>query len=136
MSHPTIFPGLSYDDAGAAVEFLMRAFGFERHAVHAEGDTIRHAELRFGNGMVMLGSARPGAEATRGRGGSIYIVVADPDAHCERAREGGAEILREPSDTDYGSREYGARDPEGNLWYFGTYQPFAIDHEAEAATTA
>ena len=56
---------------------------------------------------------------------SVYVVVDDPDAHHERARAAGAEIVRELHDTDYGSREYGAKDPEGNAWYFGTYQPFA-----------
>jgi hypothetical protein len=78
----------------------------------------------------MLGSSRPDAPATRGGGGGIYVVVIDPDAHCARARDAGAEILREPFDTDYGSRDYSAKDPEGNVWHFGTYQPFAFDHES------
>jgi uncharacterized glyoxalase superfamily protein PhnB len=78
----------------------------------------------------MLGSARPDAAASRGQGGSIYIVVDDVNAHHERARVAGAEITRAPHDTDYGSREYAARDPEGNVWSFGTYQPFAYDHTA------
>jgi uncharacterized glyoxalase superfamily protein PhnB len=51
------------------------------------------------------------------------VVVADLDAHCARARRAGARIVREPVDTDYGSRDYAARDPEGNLWSFGTYRP-------------
>jgi hypothetical protein len=89
-----------------------------------------------GNGIVMLGSSRPDAPATRGGGGGIYVVVIDPDAHCARARDAGAEILREPFDTDYGSRDYSAKDPEGNVWHFGTYQPFAFDHETAAKTTA
>jgi uncharacterized glyoxalase superfamily protein PhnB len=56
---------------------------------------------------------------------SIYIAVDDLDAHCERARAAGAEIVREPYDTDYGSRDYSARDLEGNVWSFGTYRPTA-----------
>lgn len=134
MNHPTMFPSLFYDDAPAAIDFLCEAFGFERHAVYANDDgTIAHAELRFGNGLVMLGSAKAGEPATRGRGGGVYVVLDDPDSHCAQARAAGAEIMRDLRDTEYGSREYGARDPEGNAWSFGTYQPFAFDHEAEQA---
>jgi uncharacterized glyoxalase superfamily protein PhnB len=137
MEYPTVFPSLHYDDARAAIDFLTAAFGAERHAVYTDDDgTIRHAELRLGNGIVMLGSARPSAPATRGKGGGIYVVVDDPDAHCAGARDAGAEIVRDLNDTDYGSREYGARDPEGNTWSFGTYQPFAFEHEPAAASTA
>ena len=123
--HPTVFPTMSYRDPDSAIEFLVQAFGAEPHAVYRnEEGAVRHAELRLGNGMVMLGPA----EAARG--GDVYVVVPDPNAHCSRARQAGAEIVREPNDTDYGSREYGARDPEGLAWHFGTYQPFAV------ATTA
>ena len=119
--HPTVFPTMSYRDADAAIEFLQRAFGAEPHAVYRDDNGgVRHAELRLGNGMVMLGPAESA------QGGGVYVVVPDPDGHCARAREAGAEILREPNDTDYGSREYGARDPEGLAWHFGTYQPFEI----------
>ena len=119
--HPTVFPTMSYRDADAAIDFLQRAFGAEPHAVYRdEQDRVRHAELRLGNGMVMLGPA------DAPRGGDVYVVVPDPDEHCARAREAGAEIVREPNDTDYGSREYGARDPEGLAWHFGTYQPFEV----------
>ena len=135
MEHPTVFPTLSYDDADAALEFLTTAFGGEQHAVYRdESGVIHHAEVRFGNGIVMLGSAGGDATATRGAGGGIYIVVSDTDAHCARARDRGAEIVRDLHDEPYGSREYSARDPEGNMWHFGTYQPFAYDHaSAEAA---
>jgi uncharacterized glyoxalase superfamily protein PhnB len=137
MDHPTMFPTLSYDDAQAAIDFLCEAFGFERHAVYAGDDgRVMHAELRYGNGLVMFGSARPEAEATSGRGGGTYVVVDDPDGHCAQARAAGAEITRELHDTEYGSREYGAKDPEGNSWYFGTYQPFAFDHQAEQTNAA
>jgi uncharacterized glyoxalase superfamily protein PhnB len=119
--HPTIFPTMAYRDPDSAIEFLVQAFGAEPHAVHRDGDgRVRHAELRVGNGMVMLG------QAETARGGDVYVVVPDPDAHCSRARRAGAEIVREPNDTDYDSREYGARDPEGLAWHFGTYQPFAV----------
>jgi uncharacterized glyoxalase superfamily protein PhnB len=137
MDHPTVFPTLTYDDAHAAIDFLVDAFGAERHAVYAgDGGTIRHAEVSFGNGIVMLGSARAEGSATRGKAGGIYVVVDDPDTRCERARTAGAEIVRELEDTDYGSREFGARDPEGNDWYFGTYQPFAVEHPIEQGASA
>ena len=137
MEHPTVFPTLSYDDARAAIDFLVEAFGAERHAVYTGDDgNIQHAEVRFGNGLVMFGSAKDESPATRGRAGGIYVTVADADAHCAQARAAGAEITRDLFDTDYGSREYAAKDPEGNSWYFGTYQPFAHDHEAEKAATA
>ena len=132
MGHPTVFPTLSYDDADAALDFLVQAFGAEQHAAYRTDDgAIRHAEIRLGNGIVMFGSAGADATATGGAGGGIYVVISDPDAHCARARNAGAEIVRELEDTDYGSREYSARDPEGNMWHFGTYQPFAFEHASE-----
>ena len=101
--------------------------------MRGEERAIDHAQLTHGAGMIMLGSARDDdwGKLVRPAGGSgpvtqsIYVVVEDADAHCERARAAGAEILRELSDTDYGSREYAARDPEGNVWTFGTYDPWA-----------
>lgn len=137
MEHPTVFPTVSYDDAQAAIDFLIEAFGAERYAVYGGDDgTIQHAELRFGNGIVMLGSSSGEMPATGGRSGGVYIAVADPDDLHARARQAGAEIVRQPHDTEYGSREFTAKDPEGNSWYFGTYQPFAFDHEAEQAKSA
>jgi uncharacterized glyoxalase superfamily protein PhnB len=137
MEHPTVYPTLSYDDAQAAADFLGSAFGAEQHAVYTDDKgTIHHAEFRFGNGMVMFGSSRPDIEATRGAGGGIYIVIDDPDEHCARARGAGAEIVSDLHDTEYGSREYSARDPEGNMWHFGTYQPFTYDPKAQQAAQA
>ena len=128
MEYATVFPWRTYDDAHAAIAFLESAFGAERHAFQAADDgSVAHAELRFGNGIVMVGSAKPDLPATRGAsapGEGIYIVVDDVDAHYERARGAGAEIVSELRDLGY-SREYSARDPEGNAWHFGTYQPLA-----------
>jgi uncharacterized glyoxalase superfamily protein PhnB len=128
---PDVIPALRYDDAAAAIDWLERAFGFERVAVHeGEGGRIDHAELRAGSGMVMLGSARESPEWPSGTPrelggvtGGVYVVVDDPDAHFERATAAGAEIIDGVVDTDYGSRGYAARDPEGYLWSFGTYRP-------------
>ena len=124
----SIFPVLKYDDARAAIEFLEAAFGFERHAVYDGEDAgVAHAELRLGDEYVMLGSTSEGDDRfSQGAGRySLYVVVDDPDAHLARAKEAGASIERELTDQDYGSRDYTARDPEGNLWSFGTYRPAA-----------
>ena len=121
MSISPIIPVFRYHDANATIEFLKSAFGFEEHAVYRGDDgQVMHAELRFGDGMVMLGQAGEGRQAS---GGMVYVIVDDADAHHERAKAAGAEVTRELTDMDYGSREYGARDPDGNEWSFGTYRP-------------
>jgi uncharacterized glyoxalase superfamily protein PhnB len=121
-----LIPVLRYKDCPAAIEWLVNAFGFERKSVHeGEGGTIDHAELAHGDGIVMLGSDR-GSDDRFATGPSlIYAVVEDPDAHHDRAKAAGAEIWMELTDQDYGSREYAAKDPEGNVWSFGTYRPGA-----------
>jgi uncharacterized glyoxalase superfamily protein PhnB len=120
-----IIPTLRYRDAASAIDFLERAFGFERKAVHENDDgTVGHAELTHGRGMVMLGTAGAGDPRFETGRASIYVIVDDPDALHERAKAAGAEISRELSDQDYGSREFTATDPEGNVWSFGTYDPF------------
>jgi uncharacterized glyoxalase superfamily protein PhnB len=124
----SIYPVLKYEDARAAIEFLERAFGFERHAVYdGQHGGVGHAELLLGDEYVMLGSTSEGEERFNQGAGrtSLYVVVDDPDALHDRAKEAGATIERELTDQDYGSREFTARDPEGNLWSFGTYRPAA-----------
>jgi uncharacterized glyoxalase superfamily protein PhnB len=120
-----VIPTYHYRDAPAAIDFLEHAFGFERgHVYTAEnGRDIAHAELRHGDGWVMLGSATDNDLSTPPGSGTAYVVVEDPDALHSRAVEAGAEIIRSPFDTDYGSRDFSARDPEGNVWNFGTYAP-------------
>jgi uncharacterized glyoxalase superfamily protein PhnB len=121
-----IIPTLRYDDAKGAIDFLERAFGFHRKAVMENDDgAIGHAELTFGRGMVMLGSSGQGDAQFDTGHASIYVIVEDPDALHDRAKAAGAEISRELQDMEYGSREFTAKDPEGNVWSFGTYDPFA-----------
>lgn len=125
---PAICPTLRYKDARAAIAFLEDAFGFTEVAVHEGADgTVQHAELAYGDGLVMLGSARSDTPFSRVAGdlgtASVYVVVADTDAHHARAVAAGAEVVLPLTDQDYGSRDYTARDPEGNLWSFGTYAP-------------
>ncbi|MEU4153929.1 VOC family protein [Streptomyces sp. NPDC026659] len=125
---PSVYPTVLYADAKAAIGQLTEALGFTELTVYeSEDGMVLHAELAQGNGAVMLGS--------KGRGGlfdsvmkdagpaGVYIVVDDVDAHHQRAVEHGVEILMPPTDQDYGSRDYMARDAEGNVWSFGTYAP-------------
>lgn len=134
----TMVPALHYTDTHAAIDFLCEAFGFRRHAVYEEDGTVAHAQLTLGDAMVMLGTHDPDRNAyqqlvspvtdTNRPTMSLYIVLPDDDAvttHCERARAAGAEIVMEPEDQDYGGRNYTCRDPEGNLWNFGSYDPWA-----------
>jgi uncharacterized glyoxalase superfamily protein PhnB len=132
QTRPNIFPALRYADANAAIEWLKSAFGFEEKAVYrSEDGVVNHAELQLAGGLIMLGQFREDGwlgggvpDALRSTQ-SLYVVVDDPDAHHDRAKAAGAEIVRELIDEDYGSREYSARDLEGNLWSFGTYDPYA-----------
>ncbi len=137
MEPPRIYPCLRYDDAPAMIDWLIRAFGFEKHVVHeADDGSVAHAQLSFGASMIMLGSAKNSASAldevfrTQREAGpltsqTIYIAVDDVDAHHDRAKAAGAEILMELTDQPYGSRDYIAKDPEGHVWCFGTYWPKA-----------
>jgi len=127
MTETFVWPTLRARDARALVDFLVAAFGFTAVAVHGEGDQIGHAELAWPlGGAIMLGSVReniendpwPQAPGTSG----TYVVTDDPDALFERAVARGATVVSEPHDTDYGARECALRDPEGNLWSFGTYR--------------
>lgn len=119
---PTLYPGLAYRDAQAAIGWLERVFGFEELlVVPGAGAGVAHAELRFGNGVLMLGSLRDGDGALRQR--APYVYVADVDAHHERALAAGAKIVVPPHDNDYGGRGYTALDLEGNEWSFGSYRP-------------
>jgi uncharacterized glyoxalase superfamily protein PhnB len=114
---PNMYPFMRFADPDAALAWLSEAFGFEEHAVHRGDDGgVVHAEISLGPGIVMLG---PGDPSEQG----VYVAVEDADAHYERAKAAGAEITREIEDTPYDSREYTARDPDGHVWSFGTYQP-------------
>jgi uncharacterized glyoxalase superfamily protein PhnB len=131
----TIVPSLRYRDALAAIERLIRAFGFEKNAVFlGPNNTVAHAQLTFGNGMVMIGSVDNGGEAgkfmiqpdetglraTKG----TYLVVSDADAVYATAKAAGAEMVLDIRDMDYGGRAFTCRDLEGHLWSIGTYDPW------------
>lgn len=130
----TIIPCLRYRDAHAAIDWLCDAFGFTRHAVHDDEDGgVAHAQLTFGNGMIMLGSVRDNAfgqhivqpDEIRGRESQCpCVIVADCKAHYEHAVAASAEIIDGYAETDYGGGGYSCRDPEGHLWWFGSYDPW------------
>lgn len=120
-----VIPTLRYRDADTAIAFLKDAFGFAEHAVYRDGDLVSHAELTFGDGMVMLGSERDeGADVNAAVGASsVYCILDDVAGHHARAVAAGARIARELRDEDYGGSGYTALDPEGNRWSFGSYRP-------------
>jgi len=130
----TIMPALRYNNAPAAIDWLCHVFGFQKHAVYpGPNNTIGHAELKLGDGMIMLGSGKDdaygrGFKSPGDLGGfetrSAYIVVDDADAVYARAKAAGGIILREIQNTDYGSREFSVKDPEGHSWSVGTYDPW------------
>lgn len=135
---PAIIPCLRYEDAPAAIDFLCRAFGFEQHSVYpnaVDPTRIDHAQLVREGQMIMLSSvadsdhARDAPMTTVAKAGgntqASYVVLDDVDGHAARAQAEGAEIFMQPADQDYGGRSYSARDPEGNVWSFGSYDPWA-----------
>jgi uncharacterized glyoxalase superfamily protein PhnB len=133
----TIIPGLRYRDAHAAIDFLCSAFGFNRHAVYEnERGGVDHAQLTYGSGMIMLGDVRddePGQRIAQpddigGRETQCaYVAVADCRAHYQQSVAAGAEIVDDYAEKDYGGAGYSCRDPEGHLWYFGSYDPWEHD---------
>jgi len=134
-THSSAIPCLRYRDAPAAIEWLCRVFGFEKHLVVADAaGGIAHAQLVLGAGMVMLGSTS--RDTVYGRlvkqpsdvGGAqtqtTHLVVPDADAVCARAKAAGARFLLEIKDEDHGGRGFSCFDPEGHLWSAGTYDPW------------
>ena len=130
---PRISSSVFYDDAAVAIDWLVRAFGFEvQERVEDEQGRIVHSQLVLDGGLIMVGQTglqpdRAYQQSPRTVGGantqSLVIYVDDADAHCERARAAGAEITVEPATQDYGEdywvdRSYGALDPEGHHWWF------------------
>ena len=122
-----VWPTLRANDARGLIKFLIEAFGFEETVVYGDGDRVDHAQLSWPEGGgIMLGSGRPEGEndtwrLTPGSFGA-YVVTDDPDAVHAKAVAAGAKILMELHETDYGSRDFAAADPEGNRWSFGTYR--------------
>jgi uncharacterized glyoxalase superfamily protein PhnB len=130
----SVIPGMAYRNAPAAIEWLCRVFGFEKHAVHpGPNNTIMHAELTLGDGMIMLGSVTSNSQSQFMKqpdeiGGaetrSDNLIVGDADAIYARAKAAGAEIVFDIEDKPYGGRGFTCRDLEGRIWNVGTYDPW------------
>ena len=126
----SIYPALRYADPNTAIDWLAKAFGLTQEDVYRDDDgVVQHAVLSMGAGKLMVSGPRDPGWMGGGTADplaspiSVYVVVADPVAHHDRAVAEGATVVRELEHMDYGSHEYSARDPEGNLWSFGTYRP-------------
>ncbi|MDH4457192.1 MAG: VOC family protein [Nevskia sp.] len=133
--HPTVTPSMLYHDAPRAIAWLEQAFGFTPHLIVPNDDgTIAHCQMCFGHGMVMLSSAENNAHSemitsVRAAGGigtqSVCLYVEDVDGHHARALAAGAVITLPLQDVPYGGRAFSCRDPEGHVWHFGSYDPWA-----------
>ena len=126
----TIFPAVRYRDADAALRFLKAAFGATEKSIYRDdAGVIRHGEILISGGLIMIGTADgEAADGPTADAMTLYVVVPEAggvDAHHATAVAAGADVVRPPQDMDYGSHEYGVRDPEGHAWSFGTYDPNA-----------
>jgi uncharacterized glyoxalase superfamily protein PhnB len=134
---PRIYPTLRCMDAEAMIRWLTDVLGFTEHVVYRGNGEVQHAQLAYGSSILMLGQSRDDdygrmvGDIGGRRTDALYIAVEDPDALHAKVNAAGATIEMEPHDTDYGSRDFACRDPEGNLWSFGTYWPKA--HEKPMA---
>ena len=128
-----VIPGMTYRDAPAAIDWLCDVLGFERRLVVPDGEGgIAHAQLTFGNGMIMLGSARDDPDAIvlpSTPDGTLtqanLVVVSDIQTHYERVKAAGANVVMELEEQFYGGSLFAVRDPEGHLWHVGSYDPWA-----------
>jgi uncharacterized glyoxalase superfamily protein PhnB len=137
----TLIPCLRYRDGLAAIDWLCRVFGLQKNAVHmGPNNTVAHAQLTFGGGMIMLGSVDNGSEYSQRivqpdeinlrETQSPYLVVTDADAICATAKASGATIVADIADMDYGGRAFTCRDLEAHLWSVGTYDPWQPESQA------
>jgi uncharacterized glyoxalase superfamily protein PhnB len=136
----TVIPAMRYRDCVAAIEWLCTALGFEKQAVYmGEGNTVMHAQLTFGNGMIMLGSVQNGGEYSdqivqpdeigKKETQHACLIVSDADAVYATAKAAGAEMMIDLKEMDYGGKAFSCRDPEGHLWSIGTYDPWETHEE-------
>lgn len=141
MTQASLAAALIYSDPWAALDWLEKAFGFEKSMVISDaGGALAHAQMTYGNGYIMVGSEWSDfavSPATIGGKNTQYLHVhldGDIDGHCERSRAAGAEILQEPAEQFYGDRTYRARDPQGHVWTFAqNVRAFSVE-ESEKAT--
>jgi uncharacterized glyoxalase superfamily protein PhnB len=131
----TVIPTLRYGDGAAAIDWLCKVFNFKKQLiVHDKDGAVAHAQLLYGNGMIMLGSSTNNefhklVKSPLESGGfgsqSAYIYVSDVDSHYKNAVAEGAEVVIDLKTEEHGGRSYSCRDPEGHIWNFGSYDPWA-----------
>ncbi|TGQ65028.1 MAG: glyoxalase [Mesorhizobium sp.] len=138
FKHSVLGSGVFYRNPRAALDWLEAAFGFERSMVVSDADgKLVHAEMRFGDGYIIVDSEWAGyvaspASVSGKNTQSVYIRLKDGlDAHCAQARAAGADIIQEPTDQFYGERQYRARDPDGHVWTFSQTQRSVSREDAE-----
>jgi uncharacterized glyoxalase superfamily protein PhnB len=141
FQRPTLVSSVAYKDPWEALDWLEKAFGFERSMVITDKDgAIAHSEMRFGDGLVYVGSEWAADVASPASIGGkntqrIHVHLKDGlDSHCARARAAGAVIVREPNDEFYGDRVYAAKDVEGHIWSFSETVRHVSREDAEAAS--
>ena len=136
----TVIPGLRYQNAIAMIDWLCGTFGFERHAVYTgPNGAVMHAQLTFGNGMIMIGSVDNGTQSSalykqpNEIGGAETqapcLIVSDCDALYARAKAAGARMLIDLEEREYGGKSFTCSDPEGHIWHVGTYDPWEAHQE-------
>lgn len=135
---PRLFPTMRCLDPEAMMRWLTEALGFREHFAHRNGGIVEHAQMALGSSILMLGQSRDDAygkmvgDIDGRRTDALYLAVNDVDQVFEKVKASGSIIETEVKNTDYGSREFACRDPEGNLWSIGDYWPKAKDAPAQA----
>ncbi|HEX5418438.1 MAG TPA: VOC family protein [Gammaproteobacteria bacterium] len=129
LEAPRLYPTMRCKNAEAMIAWLKDVLGFTERVVYRSEGTVQHAELALGSSILMLGQDRENdygalvGDLTGRRTDALYVAVEDPDSLYGKMKTSGAKIETALHDTDYGSRDFACRDPEGNLWSFGTYWP-------------
>src|SRR5271169_618975 len=125
----TVTPYLTVADAAAQIDFLKRGLGAEEKYRHND-DTgrVRHAEVRIGDSMVMIGQAR---EPWTPKPTNLYLYVEDVDALYQRAVDAGGKSIQKPANQFYGDRTAGVEDSQGNSWWMGTHVEDVTEEEME-----
>lgn len=141
MVRASVRPAVFYQDPKAAIRWLQEAFGFELvMLIETPDGALAHSELSLGDGLIMVGNEwHPDTKSPRSIGGKntqfLHLhIETDIEAHCERARAAGAEIMQAPETQFYGDRTYRCRDPEGHIWTVGQTVKAVTREEAEQAS--
>lgn len=125
----SITPYLTVDDAEALINFIERAFdGKVTYRMNGEDGTVRHAEMKIGDSMIMVGQAR---DEWKSRTGMFVVYVPDCDVVYKKAVEAGGRVVRELATQPYGDRSGGVEDSQGNQWWISTHVEDVSPEEME-----